>query len=225
MRRLRPPVLLGRRIAQLIPGLIFFGVGIGFMVKVSVGVPPWDVLATGLVESTGINFGTVVVLIGIGVLLLWIPLREKPGIGTILNALMLGPIAEVIIWILPDNDSLYVRIPLFIFGMCLVALGSGLYIGAQFGAGPRDGLMTGLHRVTGLPIWCVRTVLEVSALAVGWLLGGNVGLGTLAFALGIGPLADPALRWFDLRQRILDAIKIRDAGTHPDDSSSTIERC
>lgn len=208
MTRYSPP-LFARRSVQLLAGLIAFGVGMGLMVRASVGVPPWDVLATGLVNTTGYSFGTITVVIGVVVLLLWVPLRERPGMGTVLNVLTLGPVAQVVIDLLPAQESLWVRVPLFAAGILSVALGSGLYIGAQFGSGPRDGLMTGLHRITGRPIWVVRTGIEVAVLAAGWLLGGNVGVGTLVFALFIGPLADPAMRWFDLRQRILDELARR----------------
>lgn len=210
MGRAKTPPLFWRRFPQLLIGLTLFGAGMGFMVLASVGVSPWDVLATGLVRTTGISFGLVTVFVGVVVLLLWIPLREKPGIGTVLNALMLGPVAQFVIWAFPAPEHLVVRVPLFALGLGLVALGSGLYIGAQFGPGPRDGLMTGINRITGWPVWAVRTGIEVTVLLVGWLLGGNVGFGTLAFALLIGPLAAPAMRFFDLRQPILDEIARRE---------------
>lgn len=197
--------LLVRRVAQLLTGIIFFGAGIGLMVRGAIGVPPWDVLGQGFVNVTGLNFGTVTVLLGVAILLLWIPIRERPGIGTVLNVLLLGPAAQMVLWLLPEQESLFVRVPLFILGILLVALGTGLYIGSAYGPGPRDGLMTGLHRVTGWPIWVVRTGLELAALVGGWLLGGDVGVGTLAFALFIGPLAQPAMKRFDLRSRILMA--------------------
>lgn len=219
------PVMLTRRLVQLFAGLIAYGVGLGLMVCAAVGIPPWDVLAQGLSKFTGLNFGTITVLVGVVVLILWIPLREKPGIGTVLNVLVLGPVAQLVIWVVPDTESLFIRIPLFILGILCVALGTGLYIGPQFGPGPRDGLMTGLHRVFAIPVWVARTGIEVSVLLIGWILGGDVGFGTLAFALFIGPLSGPSMRWFDLRQKILDKIAERDRGTHQGDSSSTIEAC
>lgn len=211
---MRRPVLLGRRITQLLIGLLLFGAGIGLMVRAHIGVPPWDVLSTGITAKTGIPFGYVTVIVSVFVLLLWIPIREKPGIGTVLNTLLVGVVAQVVHDVLPYSGALVVRIPMFVVGLLVLALATGLYIGAQFGPGPRDGLMTGLHRITGKPVWVVRTALEVTVLVIGWLLGGDVGFGTLAFAFFIGPLSDPAMRWFDLRQRILDAIEARDAGQH-----------
>ena len=206
------PVLLSRRLTQLLIGLVLFGSGIGLMVRARIGVPPWDVLSTGVAAKTDIPFGIVTVIVSAAVLLLWIPLKEKPGLGTVLNAILVGLCAQVVYDLIPDTDSLYVRIPEFIVGLCVLALATGLYIGAQFGAGPRDGLMTGLHRITGKPIWVVRTALEVGVLLIGWVLGGDVGLGTLAFALGVGPLSEYPMRWFDLRKRILAAVERRDDG-------------
>lgn len=209
-----------RRVSQLLIGLILFGLGIGLMVRGRIGVPPWDVLAQGLVNVVGLNFGTITLLIGVVILLLWIPLRERPGVGTVLNVLLLGPIAQVVLELVPETLPLSVRILLFTLGICCLALGTGLYLGAAYGPGPRDGLMTGLHRVTGWPLWLVRTLIEVSVLAVGWILGGNVGVGTLIFAFFIGPLAQPAMKWFDLRPRMLRDLVPRDSS-----SSSTMERC
>lgn len=186
------------RLVQLVGGLVVFGAGTGLMFRGAVGVPPWDVLAQGISLVTGQSFGLITILIGAGVLLLWIPLKQKLGLGTVLNVLLIGIVAQITLNILPVQESLYIRIPLFIVGILLVAIGTGLYIGASFGPGPRDGLMTGLHRVTGLPIWIVRSAIEISVLVVGWLLGGNVGVGTVAFAFLIGPLAQPAMKWFDL---------------------------
>lgn len=179
---------LPRRIIQLMIGLFLYGVGLGFMVRAAVGVPPWDVLSQGLVIHTGIPFGVWTNVVGAAVLLFWIPLRQMPGLGTVLNVLTIGPSAQLVLGLLPDQESLWVRIPLFALGLFVVAIASGLYIGANLGPGPRDGLMTGLHRRTGWPVWVVRTGIEVVVLAIGWILGGNVGLGTLAFALLIGPM-------------------------------------
>lgn len=179
---------LPRRVTQLVIGLVLYGVGLGLMVRAAIGVPPWDVLSQGLVIHLGLNFGAWTNIIGVVVLLLWIPIRQRPGLGTVLNVLMIGPSAQLVLWLLPEQDSLWVRIPLFALGLFTVAVASGLYIGARLGPGPRDGLMTGLHARTGLRIWIVRTGIEVTVLIVGWILGGNVGIGTLLFALLIGPM-------------------------------------
>jgi uncharacterized membrane protein YczE len=130
------------------------------------------------------------------VLLLWIPLRQKPGIGTIANALLVGPSADIGLYLIPETDVLWVRVVYILSGILMVGFATGLYIGSRFGPGPRDGLMTGLHRVTGRPIWAIRTLLEASVVVLGWLLGGTVGLGTVAFALLIGPVCQYFMRIF-----------------------------
>jgi uncharacterized membrane protein YczE len=180
-------------VAQLLSGLFFYGFGIALMVQAGVGVAPWDVLGQGIALQTGIPFGLVTNLIGVVVLLLWIPIRQKPGIGTVLNVLLVGPSAQVGLWIIPRPDDPFSRILLFAGGLALVAIATGLYIGAGYGPGPRDGLMTGIHRRWGWRIWIVRTAIEVTVLTIGWILGGNVGLGTLAFALLIGPMVGVTL--------------------------------
>ncbi|MGX5681546.1 membrane protein YczE [Schumannella luteola] len=177
-----------RRITQLLVGLFLYGFGIALMVRGAIGVSPWDVLTQGISLQTGLPFGLVTNLVGLVVLLLWIPIRQKPGIGTILNVLLVGPSAQVGLWVIPEVENLVTRVILFAGGLALVALATGLYIGARFGPGPRDGLMTGIHRKWGWRIWIVRTAIEVTVLVIGWLLGGNVGIGTLAFALLIGPM-------------------------------------
>lgn len=201
-KRFLPSRLTVRRVLQLLLGLMAFGLGIGLMVRGTIGIAPWDVLAQGVSNVTGIAFGIANVIISFVVLLLWIPLRERPGIGTVFNALLIGPFAQLTLFLVPEFESLFVRVPLFFAGLIAVALGTGLYIGASFGPGPRDGLMTGLNRRTGLPIWVVRTGLELIVLVIGWFMGGNVGLGTVIFALFIGPLAQPALQRFDLSRRV-----------------------
>jgi len=186
-----------RRVAQLLVGLFLYGFAIAMMIRAGLGIAPWDVLSQGIVLHTGINYAVVTNVIGALVLLLWIPIRQKPGIGTVVNVLMIGPSIEVGLALLPQTDDLVARILLLAGGLVVLALATGLYIGARFGPGPRDGLMTGIHRRTGWPIWVVRTSIEVTVLAIGWLLGGNVGLGTLAFALLIGPMVNvtiPLLR-------------------------------
>jgi len=185
-----PTALMTRRIVQLLVGLFFYGLGLALMIRAAIGVAPWDVLSQGISLHTGIPFGFVTNIVGALVLLLWIPIRQKPGLGTVLNVLLIGPSAQLGLALIPEQENLLVRIVVFAGGLALVAIATGLYIGAQFGPGPRDGLMTGIHRKWGWKIWIVRTAIEVTVLAIGWLLGGNVGIGTLAFALLIGPMVN-----------------------------------
>ena len=187
-----------RRVAQLLAGLFFYGFSIGMMIRAGLGVSPWDVLGQGTSLQTGIPFGFVTNLIGLGVLLLWIPLRQKPGAGTVLNVLLVGPSAEVALAVLAEPGNIADQIVLFTAGLVLLAVATGLYIGARMGPGPRDGLMTGLHARFGWPIWAVRTGIEVTVLAVGWALGGAVGLGTVAFALLIGPMVNRTVPFFHI---------------------------
>ncbi len=182
-----------RRITQLLVGLFLYGFGIALMIRGAIGVAPWDVLTQGIALQTGWSFGLITNVVGVLVLLLWIPIRQKPGIGTVLNVLLVGPSAQVGLWIIPEIDDLFSRVVLFAGGLAMVAIATGLYIGARFGPGPRDGLMTGIHRRWGWKIWIVRTAIEVTVLTIGWLLGGNVGIGTLAFALLIGPMVNVTL--------------------------------
>ncbi|WP_049822635.1 membrane protein YczE [Arthrobacter sp. H41] len=191
------PFLSIRRWAQLLTGLFLYGVSLAMMIRAGLGVSPWDVLGQGASLQTGIPFGWMTNIIGALVLLLWIPLRQKPGVGTVLNVLLVGPSAEVGLALISEPDQLWARVLLFTGGLVLLAVASGLYIGARLGPGPRDGLMTGVHSRYGLPIWLVRTTIEATVLGLGWVLGGTVGLGTVAFALLIGPLINfllPLLR-------------------------------
>jgi uncharacterized membrane protein YczE len=180
--------MLLRRLLHLLIGLFLYGFAIGLMVRAEIGVEPWDVLTLGIDRHSGWGFGVLTNVIGAVVLLLWIPLRQKPGIGTVLNILLIGPSAEVALAVVPHPSAWWAQALLFTGGMLLLALASGIYIGARLGPGPRDGLMTGITARTGWPLWLVRTGIEVIVLAVGWLLGGDVGIGTLAIALLIGPL-------------------------------------
>lgn len=196
--RLREPgIIWTRRILQLLLGLFLYGIAIALMVRAGIGVSPWDVLTQGLVVQTGLAFGLLTNLIGVVVLLLWIPIRQRPGVGTVLNVLLIGPSAQLGLWLIPQQTVPWVQGLVYAGGLVLLAVATGLYIGARLGPGPRDGLMTGLHRRTGWKIWIVRTGIEVTVLAIGWVLGGQVGIGTLAFALLIGPMVNltlPVLR-------------------------------
>ena len=199
--------LLPRRITQLLVGLFLYGIGIAFIVRGEIGASPWDVLTQGIANHVPLTFGTITVLTSVVVLLFWIPLRQKPGIGTLLNALLVGPAADVGLAVIPAGQELWVRIVFFIVGLVVLSAATGLYIGAHFGPGPRDGLMTGLHRVTSWRIWIVRTAIEVTVVLIGWMLGGNVGIGTLAFALLVGPLCQYFMRIFAIRLPERDTVR------------------
>lgn len=196
--RLRRPERLLRRSVQLLAGLLLYGLGIAMLLRGELGTAPWDVLTTGLITHIPISFGMMTVLVSAIVLLCWIPIRERPGIGTVLNALLVGPAADLGLLLFPETDALWVRILYLVGGVLVIGAATGVYIGSRFGPGPRDGLMTGLHRVTRLPIWIVRTGLEVTVVAIGWLLGGAVGIGTVVFALTIGPLCQLFLPVFNV---------------------------
>lgn len=182
-----------RRWGQLLLGLFLYGVSVALMIRAEIGLDPWTVFAQGLEVQTGWSIGLIVVLIGLGVLLLWIPLKQRPGIGTVLNVLLIGPAMDLALLVLRTPDELWARILMFAAGLALLSVATGLYIGARFGPGPRDGLMTGAHARFGWKIWKVRTGVEVTVLAIGWLLGGTVGVGTVAFALLIGPMVGQTL--------------------------------
>ncbi len=182
-----------RRWGQLLLGLFFYGVAVALLIRANVGLDPWTVFAQGLEVQTGWSIGVIVVLIGAVVLLLWIPIRQKPGIGTVLNVLIIGPVLDLAMLVVETPDQLWAQWLMFAAGLALLAVATGLYIGARFGPGPRDGLMTGAHARFGWKIWKVRTVIEVTVLGVGWLLGGTVGFGTVAFALLIGPMVGVTL--------------------------------
>jgi uncharacterized membrane protein YczE len=190
-----------RRLVQLFVGLYLYGLGIALIVRGELGVAPWDVLTQGIAKQTGLGFGLITILTSGVVLLLWIPIRQKPGFGTLMNALLVGPFADLSLWMIPTGLDLWLRIVMLLGGIVVLAVATGLYIGAHFGPGPRDGLMTGLHRRTGWRIWIVRTGIEVTVLITGWLLGGNVGIGTLAFALLIGPLCGYTIPLFAVKRR------------------------
>ena len=179
---------LAKRLPRLIVGLVLFGIGISLMVIADLGLSPWEVLHQGISRRTGIPIGTVGILTGIIVLVLWIPLKERIGIGTILNVILIGLVVDATLWILPDIiEAMWLRWVLMFGGTVAIAFGSGLYIGAGLGPGPRDGLMTGLAR-KGINIGVARVSIEIGVLVIGWLMGGTVGVGTVVFAFGVGPL-------------------------------------
>ena len=177
----------------LILGLILFGLGETLLITAGVGVSPWTVLAQGISFKTGYSIGLTTFFVSIGVLCLWIPLRQKPGVGTILNTIIVSIVIDVSLPYLPVPELLVFQILQVIIGVVIVGLGSGFYLIANLGPGSRDGLMTGLQKKTNLPISLIRAILEISAVTVGWYLGGIVGIGTIVFALAIGPFVSAGL--------------------------------
>jgi uncharacterized membrane protein YczE len=205
-RRVRELALLGpvaqlragrltRRLSQLAIGLVLYGVTLAMMIRATLGNASWDVLHQGMARHLPISIGTAVIVMSLVVLLFWIPLRERPGLGTIANSFVVGLVADECLRLFDAPDAIWERVLLMLGGVVLNALATALYIGSQFGPGPRDGLMTGLHRRTGLSIRLVRTGLEVFVVAIGWVLGGVVGIGTVLYAVAIGPLVQLMLPW------------------------------
>jgi uncharacterized membrane protein YczE len=188
---------LPRRVRRLLTGLVAMGGGIGLMAEAGLGLGPWDVLHQGLALHTGLSLGSLNIAVGVGVLLLWLPLRQRPGIGTVLNVLVIGLVVDLTLALLPEPEHLAVQVPAMLGGVVLMGVGSGLYIGAGLGPGPRDGLMTGVA-ARGHSVRSVRTALEVTVLVLGWALGGTVGVGTVVLALAIGPLVQASLEWLGL---------------------------
>lgn len=195
---------LARRLPQLYLGLVAYGVSLALMVRGDLGLAPWDVLHSGLIRHVPITLGQAVVVMSFVVLVLWIPLREKPGLGTISNALVVGFSADATLALLDRPGALALRLALMLGGIALCGFASALYIGAQLGRGPRDGLMTGLARRTGLSLRLVRTGLEVAVVVVGLLLGGALGPGTVLYALAIGPLTQLWLPAWTIHPHPLD---------------------
>ncbi len=188
-----------RRFIQLQLGLCLYGVSLALMVRANLGLDPWDVFHQGLAERAGLSLGTVLILVGAAVMLLWIPLRQKPGLGTLSNIFVIGLAADAALWLVPDLRGLPLRGASLVAGVVLNGVASAAYIGAGMGPGPRDGLMTGLVRRTGWPIRWTRMGIEATVLVLGWLLGGSVGVGTLLYAVAIGPLIQRFLPWFEVK--------------------------
>ena len=187
------PAPAARRLVQVLSGLVLYGVSMAMIVNADLGLDPWDVLHQGIARTFDWRLGLVTIGVSVAVLLLWIPIRQRPGLGTILNAIMVGSVFELVAPILPhDLDSVVARALLLVAGVLVNAVATAMYIGAGLGPGPRDGLMTGIA-ARGLPVRWVRTTIEIVVLSLGWALGGSIGLGTVLYALAIGPLVHPLL--------------------------------
>ena len=191
--------MLIRRLILLFPGLTLYGLSTALMVRANLGLNPWNVLHQGLSRATGLSIGTIIVVVGLVLLLVWIPLRQWPGFGTVSNVLLIGVVADAALAVLPAPETLPLRLLALVAAVALNGIATGMYIGAGLGAGPRDGLMTGIATRTGCSIRRARTGVEIAALALGWLLGGTIGLGTLLYAVAIGPtiqiVLPPFQRW------------------------------
>lgn len=190
---------LPRRLTQLYAGLVLYGVSMGLLVRAELGVIPWDVLHQGLSRQLGVSMGTAVIAVSLLLLLAWIPLRERPGLGTLSNALLVGLTLDATLVVLPPVQGMPLRVLLVIGGVILNAVATASYIGVHLGPGPRDGLMTGLVRRTGKSVQLVRTSIEATVVLVGWILGGTVGVGTVIYALAIGSLVQSLLPRFSVR--------------------------
>ncbi len=188
--RLCPPVITG---FWLVFGLFLFGLGETLLIAAGIGVSPWTVFAQGISVQFGLSIGLSTLVVGVGVLLLWLPLKQRPGLGTLLNVLIIAATIEYVLPFVPAPENYALKLVEVVVGISLIGLGSGAYLVANLGAGPRDGLMTGLQRVTGARVAVVRALIEVSVIACGWLMGGVVGLGTAMFAIGVGPAVSAGL--------------------------------
>jgi uncharacterized membrane protein YczE len=185
-----------RRLPQLAIGLALYGASDGLLVRAHLGLDPWDVFHDGVSRRLGLDFGTVTAITGLLVLLAWIPLRQRPGVGTIANIALVALSIDAVLATVPQPSALAIRVPMLVGAILLNGLATAVYVGARLGPGPRDGLMTGIATRTGWSIRLVRTGIEVTVLVIGWLLGGTVGVGTVLYALGIGPLIQFFLRYF-----------------------------
>jgi uncharacterized membrane protein YczE len=181
-------------------GLFIFGLALAMMLKAEIGIPPWDVLGQGISKTFGITFGQATIVVSALVLLAWIPLKVKPGLGSIMNALCIGIFVDLWLPYIPEFDNYLANLLLFLLGIATVAFATGLYISAKLGSGPRDGLMIGTQRALGWPLWLVRTMYEGTVLTIGFLLGGQVREGTLIFALSIGYLMQSAMKFFKVEK-------------------------
>jgi uncharacterized membrane protein YczE len=195
----RLPVRSGRRLPQLLVGLVLYGWSMAMLIRSGLGLDPWDVFHQGLANHLPITFGQVTILVGALVLLLWIPLRQRPGIGTVLNVFVIGLAADAGLAAMPAVSGLPGQIAMLLGGVVANGLAGALYVGARLGPGPRDGLWVALTKRTGHSIRVVRTVLEVTIVAIGWLLGGVVGVGTVVYALTIGPIVQFFMPWVEVR--------------------------
>ena len=189
------------RLIKLLIGLFIYGIGVAMMVRAGIGVAPWDVLAQGIAAQTGISFGQGTIVVSALVLLMWIPLKVKPGIGSILNAILIGVFADLALPYVPNFENYFANLALLLLGMAIVSFATGLYISCGMGKGPRDGLNVGIAQRFKLPFWQARTAIEVFAVSAGFLLGGQAREGTLIFALLIGYMNQIALRFFGLADR------------------------
>ena len=189
------------RFLKLVVGLFIYGVGVGMTVDAQLGLAPWDVLAQGISRQTSLTFGYATVLVSLMVLLSWIPLKVKPGLGSIMNAIMVGLVADLTLNFLPTPDSYWLKLLLFLGGMVVISFATGLYISCGMGKGPRDGLNVGIAQRFKLPFWQARSIVEITVVTIGFLLGGQVREGTLIFALGIGYLNQIGMRLFGLADK------------------------
>lgn len=186
------------RLVTLFAGLFVYGLGVALTVHAGIGIAPWDVLAQGISIQTGLSFGVATVAVSILVLICWIPIKVKPGFGTVANALFVGLFADFWLQILPDLTAYWQQLAVFMLGVVVVAIATGLYISSRLGSGPRDGLMQGTANALDKPFWLVRTAFEGSVLTIGWLMGGQVREGTILFALTIGYLVQISLKAFKI---------------------------
>jgi uncharacterized membrane protein YczE len=215
--------MMTRRITQLLIGLAMYGISLAMFIRAGLGLDPWDVFHQGVSEKTGFSIGVVVIAVSFLVLLLWIPLRQMPGVGTLANAVLVGVFADLGLWLIPEFSHLGGQIAMLAGAVILNGIASACYIGARLGPGARDGLMTGLVRRTGWSVRLVRTGIEVVVLAVGFLLGGSVGVGTVVYALAIGPIVQVLLPKFMVPEPVQVSEKARGAepGRVPEMANAT----